>query len=270
MILQDLEVNYHGPVTEAIKIGNWYADAKNLDLYPDRRRPAENKDAALIKSLSTAELKKFAARTDLPPDMLQLAQAELASRPVKTKPAAPVAPATPPVNYNIPAYQRRGLPAPVLTPVTPATPTPPVNYNIPAYLRRQPAAPAATAPAVAPTVPAAPAPVATKTRTGGRVAGQLSQTPRAIKRRQATAAKRAAATAPAVTAPAAGAGGKVGTYTGRQPVGPVRAGAPTAAEQAKLQQRIQAALQRQAMAESLTWSKDFDPSVSLLRQIGHH
>ena len=49
-----------------------------------------------------------------------------------------------------------------------------------------PTAPAPTAPAAEPT--AAPAPVAPK-KTGGRVKGQLSQDPRAVKRREANAAK---------------------------------------------------------------------------------
>jgi len=44
------------------------------------------------------------------------------------------APATIPVNYNVPAYQRKGQVAPVTTPA-PATPAP-VNYNVPAYQRK--------------------------------------------------------------------------------------------------------------------------------------
>lgn len=54
----------------------------------------------------------------------------------------------------------------------------------------------------APVTVATPAPVAaTPTRTGGRVAGNLSTNPRAVKRRDATAAKKAAVAAP-TTAPA--------------------------------------------------------------------
>jgi hypothetical protein len=44
-------------------------------------------------------------------------------------------------------------------------------------------------------------------------------------------------------------------------------GAPTADERAKLDQRIQAALAKQAVAESLKWSKTFDPSQTLMKQI---
>jgi hypothetical protein len=48
---------------------------------------------------------------------------------------------------------------------------------------------------------------------------------------------------------------------------PPSSGAPTADERAKLDQKIQAALAKQPVAESLTWSKSFDPSRSLLKQI---
>jgi hypothetical protein len=49
---------------------------------------------------------------------------------------------------------------------------------------------------------------------------------------------------------------------------PPSGGAPTADERAKLDQKIQAALAKQTpVAESLTWSKSFDPSRSLLKQI---
>jgi hypothetical protein len=48
---------------------------------------------------------------------------------------------------------------------------------------------------------------------------------------------------------------------------PPSSGAPTADERAKLDQRIQAALAKQPVAESLQWTADFDPSLSLLKQI---
>jgi hypothetical protein len=62
------------------------------------------------------------------------------------------------------------------------------------------------------------------------------------------------------------------TWTGRATkptkiTAPPPAGAPTSAERAKLDQKIQQALATQPVAESLSWSKDFDPSRSLLRQI---
>jgi hypothetical protein len=62
------------------------------------------------------------------------------------------------------------------------------------------------------------------------------------------------------------------TWTGRAAkspkiTAPAPAGAPTSAERANLDQKIQQALATQPVAESLTWSKDFDPSRSLLKQI---
>ena len=49
---------------------------------------------------------------------------------------------------------------------------------------------------------------------------------------------------------------------------PPSSGAPTADERAKLDQRIQAALAKQRpVAESLVWSKTFDPSRSILKKI---
>jgi hypothetical protein len=62
------------------------------------------------------------------------------------------------------------------------------------------------------------------------------------------------------------------TWTGRvtkspKITAPAPAGAPTSAERANLDQKIQAALAKQPVAESLSWSKDFDPSRSLLKQI---
>lgn len=48
---------------------------------------------------------------------------------------------------------------------------------------------------------------------------------------------------------------------------PPPAGAPTAAEREQLEKRIQQAMGKQPVAESLTWSADFDPSETLLRKI---
>jgi hypothetical protein len=71
----------------------------------------------------------------------------------------------------------------------------------------------------------------------------------------------------AVTAP---------TWTGRgaKVTTPPPAGSPTAAERAKLDQKIQAAMAKQPVSEAamqrlttLSWSRDFDPSSSLLRKI---
>jgi hypothetical protein len=81
-------------------------------------------------------------------------------------------------------------------------------------------------------------------------------------------------TAPATAAPTAtpAATPTAPTWTGRTKSAKVSAppssGAPTADERAKLDQKIQAALAKQPpVAESLTWSKSFDPSRSLLKHI---
>jgi len=79
----------------------------------------------------------------------------------------------------------------------------------------------------------------------------------------------------APTAPKAPAAPAQPAWTGRAGTSPKisappKAGAPTADERAKLDQKIQAALAKQAPApvtESLVWSKNFDPSKSLLRKI---
>jgi hypothetical protein len=98
--------------------------------------------------------------------ILQLLQKSMAAP--AAKPAAGAAPAAAPA----------ATPAPAAEPTAPAATAP----EAPAA---EPTAPAA-APAAEPT--AAPAPVAPKC-TGGRVKGQLSQDPRAVKRREANAAK---------------------------------------------------------------------------------
>ena len=74
------------------------------------------------------------------------------------------------------------------TPVSATNTAKPGNPNAaPAPAAEPTTEPAATQPAPAADPAAAPAPV--KTRTGGRVKGQLSQDPRAVKRREANAAK---------------------------------------------------------------------------------
>ena len=66
----------------------------------------------------------------------------------------------------------------------------PGNPNAaPAPAAEPTAEPAATQTAPAPAADPAAAPAPVKTRTGGRVKGQLSQDPRAVKRREANAAK---------------------------------------------------------------------------------
>jgi trimeric autotransporter adhesin len=66
------------------------------------------------------------------------------------------------------------------------------------------------------------------------------------------------------------------TWTGRgaKVSTPPSAGSPTAAERAKLDQKIQQAMAKQPVSETamqrlttLSWSRDFDPSASLLRKI---
>jgi hypothetical protein len=100
--------------------------------------------------------------------ILQLLQKSMAAP--AAKPAAGAAPAATPA----PAVPEPTAPA-AAAPEAPAVPEP-----------TAPAAAAPEAPAAEPT--AAPAPVAPK-KTGGRVKGQLSQDPRAVKRREANAAK---------------------------------------------------------------------------------
>jgi hypothetical protein len=101
--------------------------------------------------------------------ILQLLQKSMAAP--AAKPAAGAAPAAAPAATTAPA-------APEPTAPTAAAPEAPAP---------EPTAAAPTAaPAAEPT--AAPAPVAPK-KTGGRVKGQLSQDPRAVKRREANAAK---------------------------------------------------------------------------------
>ena len=101
--------------------------------------------------------------------ILQLLQKSMAAP--AAKPAAGTAPAA----------------APAATPA-PAAPEPTAPAAAPEAPAAEPTAAAPTAaPAAEPT--AAPAPAATPKKTGGRVKGQLSQDPRAVKRREANAAK---------------------------------------------------------------------------------
>lgn len=201
----------------------------------------------------------------------------MANAPVSTrntaKPGNPNLQAQPaaPVNYNIPAYQRKGLAAPV---TTPAPTKAPVNYNIPAYLRKGQAAPAATAPAavpqqptiktasgqVVPTAPsmkpyqvpgAATSPAAAVTRTPAPapsamagMAKQLTAKPTQTKaggtvtRTPTGVVHKAKPVAPVATAK---------TYTGPKTKisAPPVAGAPTSAEYANLEKRLQQAMAAQ-------------------------
>ena len=76
------------------------------------------------------------------------------------------------------------------TPVSATNTAKPGNPNAaPAPAAEPTAEPAATQTAPAPAADPAAAPAPVKTRTGGRVKGQLSQDPRAVKRREANAAK---------------------------------------------------------------------------------
>lgn len=77
------------------------------------------------------------------------------------------------------------------------------------------------------------------------------------------AINRMATSAPAATTTKAPATGKPPRVSAPPP-----AGAPTAAERARLDQMIAAATARQPVSEALEWSQAFDPSVTLLRQIG--
>ena len=137
-------------------------------------------------------------------------------------------------------------------------------------LLTQPATQTTAQPTTASTT-TAPAPtVAPKTRTGGKVAGQLSQTPNAIRKRQARAAAKSAATTPAATTtaardPGAQAFGSMAqqlqqprakapvTAPAKMPkptanIKASQAGAPTPAEYANLEKRLQQALQRKQTA----------------------
>jgi hypothetical protein len=134
-----------------------------------------------------------------------------------------------------------------------------------------------------PTAPAAPAPTAPA---GGRVSVQQAKqavdnavsTISKVRNRDkqsaisyATKAVSKIPNTPAKATPTAPAA-KPATWTGRSVApgkvsAPPAAGAPTAGERANLDQKIQAALAKQPVAESLTWSKSFDPSRALLKQI---
>lgn len=60
---------------------------------------------------------------------------ELDALQAQSQPATPTADATtPPTNYTVPAYKRKGLADPVTTPLDAA---PAIDYNVPAYLRKQ-------------------------------------------------------------------------------------------------------------------------------------
>ena len=143
-----------------------------------------------------------------------------AATPATTAPKQSAKPAAP-VNYDEPTWKRKGMQPPKLTPST-ATTEPPVNYDEPTWKRKGMQPPATTAapakpaspdytqkqnynvnygaiPTGAPmqskvqvptqsSAPAQPAPAAPKAR-GGKVAGQVSQTPNAIRKRNARAAQ---------------------------------------------------------------------------------
>jgi ribosomal protein L12E/L44/L45/RPP1/RPP2 len=91
---------------------------------------------------------------------------------------------------------------------------------------------------------ATPAPV--KTHTGGKVAGQLSQTPNAVRKRNARSAAadnvKIGNTAPIPKQ----------NWTGRKPTG---------AQSAEYQRQIH------NVAESLSWSRNFNPGMTLFRQM---
>jgi hypothetical protein len=102
--------------------------------------------------------------------ILQLLQKSMAAP--AAKPAAGATPAAAPAATPAPAAPEPTAPAAAAPEAPAAEPT---------------AAAPTAAPAAEPT--AAPAPAATPKKTGGRVKGQLSQDPRAVKRREANAAK---------------------------------------------------------------------------------
>lgn len=127
--------------------------------------------------------------------ILQLLQKSLA------QPAAPAqaAPAAAPAQEPAPAATAEPAAAPAAEPAQTGqalNPKPGAEQPAPAAPAQEPAPTAAAAPAQepAPVATAAPAPTG-RAQGGGKVAGQLSQTPGAVKKRQARAA---AKTAPAV------------------------------------------------------------------------
>ena len=108
--------------------------------------------------------------------ILQLLQKSIAAPAAGAAPAA--APAAEPAATPAPAAATTPAPAAEPAATTPAPAAEPATTT---------PAPAATAPAAEPA--AAPTTTAPTKRTGGRVKGQLSQDPRAVKRREANAAK---------------------------------------------------------------------------------
>ena len=94
--------------------------------------------------------------------------------------------------------------------------------------------------------PSAPAAAPVKTHTGGKVAGQLSQTPNAVRKRNA---RSAAADNVKI--------GKTAPVPKQNWTGPK----PTGAQAAEYQQQIH------NVAESLSWSRNFNPGMTLFRQM---
>ena len=82
-------------------------------------------------------------------------------------------PAAAPTNYDTPTWKRRGMSAPQTTPTTPQPTQEPTNYDTPTWQRRGMSAPQTTE------VP--------KKARGGKVPGQTSMTPNAIRKRNARA-----------------------------------------------------------------------------------
>jgi len=105
--------------------------------------------------------------------------------------------------------------------------------------------------------PTTPTPATTKPHTGGRVKGQPpSETPNAIRKREARAAEKALAATPAGAT----------QWKGRKPSG--KLGAYNAAL-ANRGADMDAERNNPAMAqlESLSWSRKFDPGMTLFRQM---
>lgn len=93
-----------------------------------------------------------------------------------------------PVNYNIPAYQRKGQAAPVTVPA-PAAKSQPVNYNVPAYQRKAQATSAAQ-PATATSTPSTAAAATSKPAAPKLTTGQINQALATIRTRDLLSIKK--------------------------------------------------------------------------------
>ena len=260
---------------------------KNEKERKEEEAEAERREIeAAIKSKLAAQRKKAATNAALGITSDPEPEDKSTTPEPKDKSTTPATKAS--VNYNIPAYMRKGIAAPTTTPKAPATKAS-VNYNIPAYMRKGIAAPTTTPK----TTTTAAKPVATtnaiKTAPGQTIPTAPSakpyQVPGALTSlSQTTAAKAAPTTSAGANAMSSTAtqltnrptksstGGTVTktptglVHTAKQPVLPPAAkpqykgrqtkvsatppsGAPTSAEYANLEKRLQQAMAAQGQTQ---------------------